>query len=188
MKILNSSKLTTKKIMKSRLNKIILFFFSLLIIPFFFFPVESFAAEKEELPVVTIINPIRGSEWHGNKVNLLVSLKGQWRAIQNVQVNATWLWQYTALEDDALVNFAKNTMKDQELGLFFEIDRNTAKKAHVQYRGQGALYQSDGLFLVSYDKDERRRLIDTSFAKFKEKFGYYPKTVGAWWIGGDSLT
>ena len=162
----------------------LLFVLLLSIIPFFF-PSQSIA---QSLPVVTVINPIRGSEWHGNKVDLLASLKGQWEAVHDEKVNATWLWQYTALEDDRLVNFAKESMSNQEFGLFLELDRNTVAKANVLYRGQGPLYASDGLLLVSYDRDERRRLIDALFAKFKEKFGYYPKTVGAWWIGADSLT
>jgi hypothetical protein len=173
--------------MRNYFYKIFLFIL-LLLISFLFTSQSVYAAnENSNLPVVTVINPIRGNEWH-NKINLLSSLKEQWKAIQNEKVNATWIWQYTALEDENLVSFAKNNMKNQEFGLFLEIDRNTTKKANVQYRGQGPLYFSDGLFLVSYDKEERKKLIDEIFAKFKKTFGYYPKTVGAWWIGGDSLT
>lgn len=152
-----------------------------------FHPSLAKAQGKDILPVLTVINPIRGSEWHGNKVNLLTSLKAQWQALQNEKVNATWLWQYTALEDNNLVSFAKENMKNQEFGLFLELDRNTVAKSGVVYRGQGPLYFSDGSFLVSYDLSERRKIIDTIFAKFKEKFGIYPKTVGAWWIGADSI-
>ena len=159
----------------------------LLLFSFLFHFTGILFASEQNLPVVTVINPIRGSEWHG-KADLLASLKGQWQVVHKEKVSATWLWQYTALEDDRLVNFAKESMSNQEFGLFLEIDKNTAMKSGVRYRGQGPLYFSDGLLLVSYDRDERRKLIDKLFAKFREKFGYYPKTVGAWWIGGDSLT
>ena len=168
-------------------------FVSLIIFSFFVLPLLSENTKKdtneqEISPTVTIINPIRGSEWHGDKVDLLASLQEQWKAVKKHQVYATWLWQYTALEDDQLVSFAKEEMSDQEFGLFLEIDRNTAQKAQVLYRGQGPLYFSDGLLLASYDQDERRKLIDTTFSKFKNTFGYYPKTVGAWWIGADAIS
>jgi hypothetical protein len=115
-------------------------------------------------------------------------LQAQWQVIKEAQLPATWLWQYSALENQKLTNFAQTQMPQQEFGLFLEIDRNFAQKANVQYRGRGPWYFSDGLFLVSYDRLERQKLIDTVFAKFKQTFGYYPKTVGAWWLGADSLT
>ncbi len=146
------------------------------------------AQEKESHPVITIINPIRGNELGLEKTDLLSSLQAQWKVTSEAGLSATWLWQYSALENEQLVDFAKKDMKGQEFGIFLEIDRNLAQKSGVQYRGQGPWYFSDGLFLVSYDIGERRKLIDGLFSSFKKKFGYYPKTVGAWWIGADSLT
>lgn len=147
-----------------------------------------YAQEKKSFPVITVINPIRGNELGLEKTELLSSLQAQWKVTSEAGVSATWLWQYSALENEQLVDFAKKHMKGQEFGIFLEIDRNLAKKSGVQYRGQGPWYFSDGLFLVSYDVGERRKLIDELFSSFKKKFGYYPKTVGAWWIGADSLT
>lgn len=139
-------------------------------------------------PAITIINPVRGSGLGHETDDLAASLQAQWLVTNAAGVHATWLFQYGALEDTGITGFAKQQMKDDEFGLLFEIDRNYAEKSRVQFRGQGAWYTSDGLFLNSYDRNERIHLIDTAFAKFKEIFGYYPKTVGAWWIGGDSLT
>jgi hypothetical protein len=139
-------------------------------------------------PAITIINPVRGSGLGHETDDLAASLQAQWLVTNAAGVHATWLFQYGALENAGITGFAKQQMKDEEFGLLFEIDRNYAGKSHVQFRGQGAWYTSDGLFLNSYDRKERIQLIDTAFAKFKEIFGYYPKTVGAWWIGGDSLT
>ncbi|MBI5122956.1 hypothetical protein HZA75_03810 [Candidatus Roizmanbacteria bacterium] len=150
-------------------------------------PQNIYAADSKNLPAITIINPIRGNELGHEKDDLLSGLKTQWQYTFDANVNATWLWQYTALENEAMVNFAKTNMKNQDFGIFLEIDRNFAKKSGVQYRGQGPWYFSDGLLLVSYDKNEREKLIDEVFSKFKKTFGYYPKTVGAWWIGADSL-
>ncbi len=142
---------------------------------------------KDNLPSITIINLIRSKELGHENDNLLQSLKDQWQVTKDTSVNATWLLQYSVLEDNQMINFAKQNMKNQEFGLLFEIDKNFAQKSNVSYRGQGPSYFSDGLLLSSYDTSERKRLIDTAFKEFKEKFGYYPKTVGAWYIGADSL-
>ncbi len=139
-------------------------------------------------PAMVIINPVRGNGLGHESDDLVASLKAQWQVTEEVGVHATWLFQYGALENAGMTGFAKGEMKDEEFGLLFEIDRNYAEKSRVQFRGQGPWYSSDGLFLSSYDTGERKQLIDTAFSKFKAVFGYYPKTVGAWWIGGDSLT
>lgn len=159
----------------------------LLIIFFIFVPVAFSYANANQLPVVSVINPIRYPQLQKAKGNQLASLKDQWQVTHDAGINATWLWQYSTLEDKQLTDFAKSQMRSQEFGLFLEVDRNFAAKAHVLYRGQGPWYFSDGLLLVSYDQAERRKLIDTAFAKFKDVFGYYPKTVGAWWVGADSI-
>ncbi len=143
-------------------------------------------AQKITRPVVTVINPIRepslvnGSYPKG-------SLEEQWKVTNDAGIRATWLWQPTSLEDTRLVNFAKSQMENQEFGLFLEVDRDFAKKSGVLYRGQGPWYFSDGLLLASYDQGEREKLIDTAFSLFHHTFGYYPKTVGAWWIDAYSL-
>lgn len=142
----------------------------------------------QDLPTVTILNPIRGNELGHENEDLLPGLKAQWETTHALHANATWIWQYSALENPQLTDYAKKEMTNQEFGLFLEIDRNFARKSGIQYRGRGPWYFSDGLLLISYDTLEREKLIDTAFAKFKSTFGYYPKTVGAWWIGADSLT
>ncbi len=162
-------------------------FFILPLFLFFFFSNHVFAYDDTSLPVITLINPIRGNELGHEHENLLTGLKAQWETTHSLHIPATWLWQYSALENSNLIDFAKSQMKGQEFGLFLEIDRNFTQKSHVQYRGRGPWYFSDGLFLFSYDLQERKKLIDTAFAKFKQTFGYYPKTVGAWWISADSL-
>ena len=160
----------------------------ILLITLFFFAIGVNAQSDSSLPAVTVINLIRGNGLGHETDDIYASLKAQWQVTKEAEIPATWLLQYGALENKNITDFAKSDMKGQEFGLMFEIDKNAAEKAHVQFRGQGAWYFSDGLFLNSYDQNERIKLIDTSFTKFKDIFGYYPKTVGAWWIGGDSLT
>lgn len=149
-----------------------------------FLPAKAFA---QDLPTLTIVNPIRGPQLGLEKADLLSSLQGQWAATKEASVSATWLWQYSALETQSLVTYAKENLKNQEFGLFLEIDKNTAEKAGVDYKGTLTWYHSDGLLLPSYDIFERERLIDSSFTKFNQTFGYYPKSVGAWWVGAQSI-
>ncbi|MDE2025582.1 MAG: hypothetical protein KGJ07_03745 [Patescibacteria group bacterium] len=158
------------------------FFLSLFLLCLVFFPNRVFASTVT-LPVVTVINPIREPEKGPYPLD---GLQTQYEIVKDHHISATWLWQYTTLEDNKLTDVAKS-MTNQEFGLWMEIDRNLAAKAHVVYRGQGPWYFSDGLLLISYDTSEREKLINTAFARFRETFGYYPKTVGAWWIGEDSL-
>jgi hypothetical protein len=163
--------------------------FLLLIILTHVFSYKIYAqSSAENLPSITVINLIRSNELGHEKDDLYSSIKSQWEVTKNLNINATWLLQYSILENKQIINFSKSEMRDQEFGLLFEIDRNFTKAAGVQYRGRGPWYFSDGLFLFSYDISERKRLIDLAFSKFKENFGYYPKTVGAWWTGADSLT
>ncbi|OGH05752.1 MAG: hypothetical protein A2W22_06585 [Candidatus Levybacteria bacterium RBG_16_35_11] len=170
------------------MKKIFLFLGFLIVLFLFFLNHSQANAQKGNLsPAITIINLIRGNGLGHEKDDLTASLKAQWQVTREQKVNATWLLQYGALEKKSITDFAKNQMPNQEFGLLFEIDRNFAQKSGVAYRGQGPWYFSDGLFLISYDINERKKLIDSAFSKFKETFGYYPKTVGAWWIGGDSL-
>ncbi len=169
------------------IKRIVLFTF-LIIVFFFCFPCHSEAQDSASRPAITVINLVRGNGLGHASDDLLASLKAQWQVTSEVGVYATWLFQYGALENKDMTEFAKQEMKGQEFGLLFEIDRNYAQKSNVQFRGQGEWYFSDGLLLSSYDQSERRKLIDAAFFKFKEIFGYYPKTVGAWWIGGDSLS
>ncbi len=160
----------------------------LIVLSFLSIPIFHQITFASSLPTVTILNPIRGNELGHENENLLPGLQKQWEVTHAAGLHATWLWQYSALENKPLIDFAKTHFVGDEQGLFLEIDRNFATKSNVQFKGIGPWYFSNGLLLISYDTAERRKLIDTLFAKFKKTFGYYPKTVGAWWIGADSLT
>ena len=161
---------------------IFLFIFSLFS---FFISFKTYASNN--LPVVTVINPVREPGMQYIPGKLIKSIEAQFQITNDEHIPATWLWQYAVLYDKPVVDFAEAHANGQEYGLFFEVDPQLADDAHVVYRGIGPWYFSNRLLLSSYDPDERQKLIDTAFVKFKNTFGYYPKTVGAWWIGADSL-
>ncbi len=169
------------------MSKIKLVIFLLIFVFTFLHSAKSVLATGESKPTVTVVNPIRGPQLGLEGRDLLESLEGHWKATKDENIGATWLWQYSALEDDELVQFAKSNMSNQEFGIFLEIDKNFAEKTNVRYRGIGPWFLSDGLFPTSYEQGEREKFITNVFETFRERFGYYPKTVGAWWVGAESI-
>ncbi len=134
---------------------------------------------------LTLVNPIRGRELWSDKS--LKPLKDQYAAVSSYGLPATWLVQYDVLTDEELKNYLKQFNNQQELGLFLEVSKMLAGQAKVIYPYDATWYSPRSVFLSAYSQSERKTLIDTLFNKFKMQFGYYPKSVGAWWIDSYSL-
>lgn len=135
---------------------------------------------------LTLINPVRGRNlWLDNS---LKPLEDQYGLIASYDFSATWLLQYDALTDEEITGFIKdNFSNNQEIGLFLEVSPSLAKSARVVYPHLVAWFDPQAVFLSGYSPHERRKLLDTGFAKFKEVFGDYPTSVGAWWVDSYSL-
>jgi hypothetical protein len=73
------------------------------------------------------------------------------------------------------------------MGVFLEISPTLASDARVVYPHAVAWDDPNAVFLSGYTQQERIRLIDTLFSRFKNVFGYFPESVGAWWIDSYSL-
>ncbi len=128
---------------------------------------------------VTIVNPVRSG--------FLENSKKQWEVIKNKNLPSTWLLRPDLLQESESVNFFKGLPVTQELGLFMEITPIWATSANVNYHQSKNWHSAGSVFLTGYSVDERHKLIDTAFEKFKKEFGYFPKSVGAWWIDAGSL-
>lgn len=134
---------------------------------------------------LTLINPVRSRElWKDKGLNPLLD---QYQIIKSNNFPATWLVQYDVLGDQELLDQIKDFDSTQEKGVFLEISEKLAKKARVFYPHDKPWYSPGAVFLSAYSQSGRRRLIDVLFNDFKNKFGYYPKSVGAWWIDSYSL-
>lgn len=134
---------------------------------------------------LTLINPVRGRVfWKDQSLKPIVD---QYNLISKYNLSATWLLQYDVLQDKLLMEQIKGFNDSQEKGLFLEISPNFADKARVVYPYDVAWFEPRAVFLSGYSQSERRRLADTVFKEFKNNFGYYPKSVGAWWIDSYSL-
>lgn len=134
---------------------------------------------------ITLVNPIRSRAlW---KDQSLGPLNAQYQLVQHYSYPATWLVQYDTLTDKELVETVKKFSLQNEVGVFLEVSEDLARDASVIYPVHTPWYFPNAVFLSGYQQSERRRLIDTVFAKFKQTYGGYPKSVGAWWIDSYSL-
>jgi len=136
---------------------------------------------------VTVVHPIRGSDFWGSKPGSPLSgVKFQKELVEKESLAATWLLRSDALEDGEIVNFFRQPFFEnsrQERGIFLEIMPGLAKAAEVIYPSGGVFWHdANKIFLSGYRPEERKKLIDTVFAKFREVFGSYPQSVGAWHI------
>jgi hypothetical protein len=156
-----------------------------LILPFFIFlahPFRVVLAQKNN-QFITIVNPVRISSYTPNPAE---SVKTQYLQVAQNHLPATWLLTYDALVHEGIFPVINSMDDNQELGIFLEVSSEFAKAANVKYH-QGSWHFANSLFLSGYTQGERKKLVDTVFAKFNSKFGYYPTSVGSWWTDSFSL-
>jgi|GEM_PF-5085140 len=128
----------------------------------------------------TIVNPVRSRQLWKDKS--LAPIAAQYGAIKNNGLMATWLLQNDVLVDKELVNKIKSFDENQELGIFIEVSKDLAYKSRVYYPTETEWYSPKAVFLSAYEIGDRKKLIDRMMTNFKNTFGYFPKSAGAWWI------
>lgn len=104
--------------------------------------------------------------------------------LKTVGLPATWALQYDALINPRYPKLLKEQLgTNDEIAAWWEIPRQLAEKAGLKWRGRYDWDpEADVGFSPGYTPEERRKLVDVYMADFKEIFGYYPKTVGSWFI------
>jgi hypothetical protein len=142
--------------------------------------------EAREPCIVNIYNFVRNSDFRvPDSENVLYETTAkQIELIQSAGLPATWALQYDALINPRYQKLFKEQLgpKD-EIAAWWEIPRPLAEKAGLKWRGQHDWDSTANVgFSPGYTPDERRRLVDVYMADFKSIFGYYPRTVGSWYI------
>lgn len=133
----------------------------------------------EENSFVTIVNPQRISNY---TADYLASFQAERKEVESRNLPATWLLTYDVLEKDDFVDELKKLDPNQELGILLEVTEPFTHASGVTYnKVDENWHRATSLFLSGYSQKDRIKLIDTVFGLFKEKFGYYPKSVGSWW-------
>lgn len=134
---------------------------------------------------VVLVNPVRGRDlWHDKSIT---PFKKQYDLIKQHSFPATWLLQYDIFEDKEILDELKRIDGTHELGVFLEVSPTFAQHARVIYSSDVPWFSPKTVFLSGYPQSDRRKFIDRLFKEFKIKFGFYPKSVGAWWIDSYSL-
>lgn len=154
----------------------------LLLLFLYLAPNPGLAFEQDQF--VTIVNPVRVARYLNNPG---VSLKAEYSQIQKRNLPATWLLTYDAILNEEIYETVSLMDSNQETGIFFEVTPKFAYDAHVEYNKTDSWHRANALFLSGYSQESRVKLIDKVFQVFKEKFGFYPVSVGGWWVDSFSL-
>lgn len=138
--------------------------------------------------IVNIVNFIRGVEPR-RPMDLYKPVAEQIRLMRELKLRGTFLLQYDALIQPQYTELLKSCDPDQfEIGVWLEMNEPHVTDAGLPWRGEYSWdWHAYCGFSVGYTKEEREKLIDTLFAKFKEIFGYYPRVLGSWFYDTHSI-
>lgn len=142
--------------------------------------------------IVNIINFIRQCEpridWITEDV-LYETVVEQIEIMKRYQLKGTFLLQYDALIDARYQKLLKGLPADMfEIGAWWEIPQPLVENSGYKWRGRYPWdWHADVGFATGYSPKEREKLTDTYMADFEKVFGYYPKSVGSWFIDAHTL-
>jgi hypothetical protein len=142
--------------------------------------------------IVNIVNFIRLLEPRDSAVTeevLYETVVKQVQMMQQYQLGGTFLLQYDALMDARYQKLLKALPRNSfEVGAWWEIPQPLVEKAGLKWRGRYPWdWFADVGFSTGYTPAEREKLCDVYMADFKKIFGYYPKSVGSWFIDAHTL-
>lgn len=142
--------------------------------------------------MVNIVNFIRLLEPRDSSITqerLYQTVVSQVQLMKQHGLRGTFLLQYDALMDGRYQQLLKSLSRDSfEIGAWWEIPQPLVEKAGLQWRGRYPWdWRANIGFSTGYDLEEREKLVDVYMADFKNIFGYYPKSVGSWFIDAHTL-
>ena len=142
--------------------------------------------------IVNIINFIRQCEPRIDRITedvLYETVVEQIKIMKRHQLKGTFLLQYDALMDVRYQKLLKGLPAEMfEIGAWWEIPQPLVERSGYQWRGRFPWdWHADVGFATGYAPKEREKLTDTYMADFKKIFGYYPRSVGSWFIDAHTL-
>ncbi len=151
-----------------------------------------FREKKDKPRIVNIINFIRLLEPRDRGITediLYETVVEQVEIMKKYNLKGTFLLQYDALLDSRYQQLLKNLPDSSfEIGAWWEIPQPLVENAGMKWRGRFPWdWHANIGFSVGYTPREREKLIDVYMEDFKKIFGYYPKSVGSWFIDAHSL-
>jgi len=153
---------------------------------------EENKTQKERLKIVNIINFIRLCEPREDEITeevLYETVVKQVEIMKKYKLGGTFFLQYDALMDSRYQQLLKALPADSfEIGAWWEIPQPLVENAGYKWRGRYPWdWHADVGFATGYSPAEREKLADVYMADFKKIFGYYPKSIGSWFIDAHTL-
>ena len=141
--------------------------------------------------IVNILNFVRAVEPRSTRVDIVEPVIEEIKLNKKYHFPNTFLLQYDALVTDKFVDiFRREADENMEIGLWFECVKQLVDAAGLPWRGDPDVTWNWHVvpgFLLGYTQEERKLLIDEAMRKFKEVFGYLPKSVGSWMLDSWSV-
>jgi len=153
---------------------------------------EEAKAASHSPRIVNIINFIRQCEprieWITEDV-LYETVVEQIKTMKKHQLKGTFLLQYDVLIDARYQKLLKGLPAEMfEIGAWWEVPQPLVENSGYRWWGRFPWdWHADVGFATGYSAKEREKLTDTYMADFKRIFGYYPKSVGSWFIDAHTL-
>jgi len=129
----------------------------------------------------SVVIPVRGKDFWEESVSPAEVAILQKELIDKYEFKSTFLLRPDIFLDDSTFASFKNNFDKHELGIYFEITPALANASEVAYP-KGEKADANRFFLSGYSTDKREKFIDTAFSKFKDEYGFFPTSVGAWHI------
>lgn len=143
-------------------------------------------ANVSEPRIVNIYNFVRNSDYRvpNSEEVLYETTRQQIQLLKQANLPATFALQHDALMNPRYQKLFKEQLKSNvEIAAWWEIPQELVERAGLKWRG---LHEWDPAANVGFSPGhtpaERRKLVDVYMADFKAVFGYYPRTVGSWYI------
>ncbi len=142
--------------------------------------------------IVNIVNFIRLLEPRDSAITedvLYQTVVKQLQLMRQYKLGGSFLLQYDALMDARYQQLLKRLPQDSfEIGAWWEIPQPMVEKAGLKWRGRYPWdWHADVGFSTGYTPAEREKLADVYMEDFKKIFGYYPASVGSWFIDAHTL-
>ena len=142
--------------------------------------------KKKSPAVINIYNFIRKTVYPSGEFiqDDFETVLYQIETINQYGLPATYALKYDALIDSRYSNLIKENLNEyDEVGAWWEIDKQLAEKAGVTWKGKTPVDDHVNIgYSLGYKPEDRIKMVDVYMKDFKEIFGYFPKTVGSWVI------
>lgn len=165
--------------------KIILIFTFFLF--FFYFKTDVYSKEPAH---VLIINQIRGEECCSK--GSFINLKKQVEVHIAKKVPAYFALRFDALTNRKYVDYLQKASNDFpqiiRLGLLLENTPQLIKKVGISKDiKEENSFEAQNAFMIGYNQNDSKKIVDYLFLLFYEKFDYYPSLTSSWMIDTKTL-